>query len=132
MEDTEAENSVVNLNNYKKKPIKKSAYLKQDRSESKENLIATMMEPLEIKIEQEGTKKSASVVIYPLEIKFKIYDEERFELSFNTETAHGSILWLKESIINDSSDETTLSILKKLSLGLEFYGFVFTSISKWF
>lgn len=128
LEDSEAENSVVKLNTYKKKPTKKSTNPKIDRTESKDNLAFILSDLSEPKPEPE-VKKSKSVIFYPLHIELKSIDDEKFEFIIQNESSHTVLSMPREMVLNNSADESTLSILKKLDLDLEFYGFVFATIS---
>ena len=87
LEDSEAENSVVKLNTYKKKPTKKPTNPKIDRTESKDNLAFILSDLSEPKPEPE-VKKSKSVIFYPLHIELKSIDDEKFEFIIQNESSH--------------------------------------------
>lgn len=76
------------------------------------------------------TKKSKSVVLYPLDIDVKNVDDLKVQITIQSESVSKTINLPRDLVISKSPDESTLVILKELDLDLEFYGFVFTMVSK--
>ena len=115
---------------YKKKNLKRSSHQRIDRTESKDNLTSYILDLNEAKPELELNKKSKSIVIHPIQVDYDVTDDEQVEFTLRNERFQLSCKQPKDMVLLESSDDTTLAIIKNLDIDMQFYGFIFTAISK--